>query len=118
MHILQSQNLVHMHQRRCQAPFFGDVESGGEEMAGIEAVADGEAALPRRQFPDTLQLLQFSADLRPGAYSVLEQDSQAVELQTIRSPSNRRPSQSQPATAPRRPTNWTRCGFRRRRRAG
>ena len=57
----------------------GDIEAGGEEMAGIEAIADRDLAFARREIADGSQFFEPAADLRSGPDSVFEQHRETVE---------------------------------------
>jgi len=54
-----------------------DVEAGGEEVAGVEAVGDGEVCLAGREVADHAEFFEAPADLVAAADGVFEQHGEA-----------------------------------------
>ena len=61
----------------------GDIEAGGEQMAGIEAVADGEAGEAARKFTDGLELFEAAADVGAGAGGIFQEQGDATDVQAV-----------------------------------
>jgi AcrR family transcriptional regulator len=60
----------------------GDVEAGGQQMAGVQAVADGEMGEAARTFAEGCQLLEAAAEVGAGAGGIFEQHGEAAGMET------------------------------------
>ncbi len=61
----------------------GDIEAGGEEMAGVKAVAEGEMRFPGSQITDHAELFEPGANLIAGADGVFEEDGNAFRVKAL-----------------------------------
>ena len=61
-----------------------DIEARGQEMTGIQAVADREIGKFAGEIADRLQFLQAAAQMTAGARGVFQQDGDLVGRQALR----------------------------------
>ncbi len=71
-HVFQVEDGIGLAKRGSQARRADDVESGGEEMAGVEAIADRGGGEFAGEAPDVAQFFESAADAGSATRGVFE----------------------------------------------
>ena len=82
--VRQPQRFLGMPQGGAQPPRRGNVESGSEQMEGVQAIADGYRRVPVGQLVNRSQLFEAASNVRSGPGCILEQDRQVAGAETLR----------------------------------
>ena len=79
----QAKDFIGRRESVFQALGSGDIEAGGEEMAGVEAVAKGQRGFAGREVADHSEFFETGPDLITGAHCVFEENCDALRLETF-----------------------------------
>jgi hypothetical protein len=84
LHVLHAEDAVGVPDGLLESGFGADLEAGGQQMAGVEAVADGQGRHAARQIADRAQLLEARADQAAAAGRAFEQQPEMADCEAIR----------------------------------
>ena len=82
--VLEAEEAVGFGQGFSEAGFGGDVVTGGEGVAGVEAEADGEVCEFGRELAHDVEFFELAAELGSAAGGVFEQQCEFARVEALR----------------------------------